>query len=87
VDPTAAAGTDTSWAGLVHDNAIRPNLVAVNSNYLQVQVGWPPVINQSKADNWPGSTVTVTVTYQWLPEVFLIGPINLTSSSTMPITN
>jgi Flp pilus assembly protein TadG len=86
-NPTASTGSDTSWTGLIYDNGIRPNLVALDSNYLQVQVGWPPVINQAKPDNWPGSTVTVTVTYQWLPELFLIGPINLTSSSTMPITN
>ena len=29
-----------------------------------------------------GNTVTVTVTYQWFPEMFLIGPFTLTSSST-----
>ena len=87
VDPTQAAGSDTSWAGLIYDNGIRPNLVAVDPQYLQVQVGWPEVINQNKPDNWPGSTVTVTVTYQWMPECFLFGPINLTSTSSMPITN
>lgn len=87
VDPTASSGSDTTWAGLIYDNGIRPNLVAVDSKYLQCNVAWPAVINQSKADNWPGSTCTVTVTYQWLPECFLFGPINLTSTSTMPITN
>jgi hypothetical protein len=25
--------------------------------------------------------VTVTVTYQWLPEFYLVGPINLSSTS------
>ena len=33
------------------------------------------------------SKVTVTVSYQWFPEVFLVGPYNLSSTSTMPITN
>jgi Flp pilus assembly protein TadG len=30
--------------------------------------------------------VTVTVTYQWLPEFLIVGPITLTSTSTMPIS-
>lgn len=29
------------------------------------------------------NNVTVTVTYQWYPEVYLFGPFNLTSTSTM----
>ena len=27
--------------------------------------------------------VTVTVSYQWMPELYLVGPLNLTSSSQM----
>ena len=30
--------------------------------------------------------VTVTVTYQWMPEVLLVGPINLTSTSTIAMS-
>ena len=33
-----------------------------------------------------GNTVSVTVTYKWTPELFLTGPINLTSTSTMPMS-
>ena len=29
-----------------------------------------------------GNTVTVTVTYQWVPEMYLAGPFTLTSTST-----
>ena len=62
--------------------------VALDTTRLTCKIGWPPVINQTdKPDNWPGSKVTITVTYQWMPELFLIGPINLTSTSTMAITN
>lgn len=87
-DPMSASGTDTSWTGDIYDSAIRPNLVSLKPQYLSVQVAWPPVINQpNNPDNWQGSKVQVTITYQWLPEVFFIGPINLTSTSTMPITN
>lgn len=30
--------------------------------------------------------VTVTVSYQWMPELYLVGPITLTSTSTMPMS-
>jgi Flp pilus assembly protein TadG len=93
VDPTQASGSDTSWAGDIYDNGVRPNLVALDPKYLSFQVGWPQVKSPSgtvvlnNPDNWPGSTVTVTVTYQWFPDLYLVGPINLTSTSTMAITN
>ena len=92
-DPTSASGSDTSWTGDIYDSATRPQLIALDPNNLTFQVGWPMVTNpsgtvvQNKPDNWPGSSVTVTVTYQWLPELYLIGPITLTSTSTMPVTN
>jgi hypothetical protein len=88
VDPTKDSGTDTSWAGDTYDSAVRPKLISLDPSYLTFQVGYPPVINQStKPDNWPGSQVSVTVTYQWLPDLFLVGPINLSSTSSLPITN
>jgi hypothetical protein len=88
VDPTQDSGTDTSWAGDTYDTAVRPKLVSLDPSYLTFHVGYPPVINQStKPDNWPGSQVSVTVTYQWLPDLFLVGPINLSSTSSLPITN
>jgi Flp pilus assembly protein TadG len=92
-NPMSAPGSDTSWTGDIYDQAIRPQLIALDPSQLSVQVGWPPVKNPSgtvvlnNPDNWPGSTVTVTVTYQWFPELWLVGPITLTSTSTMPITN
>jgi Flp pilus assembly protein TadG len=44
--------------------------------YLIVDPTIPP--SQQKVER---NYVTVTVTYQWMPEVFLVGPINLTSTS------
>src|SRR5581483_6642594 len=85
-DPTLADASDTSWTQDTYDKGIRPNLVAMDPARLSVKVGWPPVINQAdKPDNWPGSKVSVT--YSWLPEVLFVGPITLTSTSTMAITN
>ena len=87
-DPTQASGTDTSWTGATYDAAVRPNLVALDPTKLTFKMGYPSVINQStKPDNWPGSQVSVTVTYQWLPELYLVGPFNLSSTSSSPITN
>jgi Flp pilus assembly protein TadG len=87
-NPSLAAGADTSWTQDVYDNAVGPRVVGLSPGSLTCQVGWPPVINEpSKPDNWPGSQVRVTVSYQWFPEVFLVGPITLSSTSSMPITN
>ena len=53
-----------------------------------VEVTWPDVINQpGKPDNWPGSKVEVTVRYRFMPEIIFVGPLYLTSKSSMPITN
>jgi Flp pilus assembly protein TadG len=88
VDPTQASGTDTTWAGSTYDTAARPQLVALDPAKLTFKLGYPSVINQStKPDNWPGSQVTVTVTYQWVPDLYLAGPYNLSSTSSLPITN
>ena len=81
-------GTSTDWSSDVYNNAIAPNIVSLELSQLSYQVSWPDVINQpGKPDNWPGSQVTVTVSYQWFPEMYLVGPFNLTSTSSMPITN
>ncbi|MBY0527067.1 MAG: pilus assembly protein [Gemmataceae bacterium] len=87
-DTALAPGSDTSWCQDVYDQAVRPRLVSLDPRNVTCRIGWPPVINlPNKPDNWPGSQVTVTVTYQWVPELYLIGPINLTSTSSMPVTN
>jgi Flp pilus assembly protein TadG len=92
-DPTSASGSDTSWTGDIYDNGVRPNMVAMDRQMLSCQVGWPPVKNPSgdvvlnTPDNWPGSTVTVTVSYTWVPQLFFVGPFTLSSTATMPVTN
>jgi Flp pilus assembly protein TadG len=49
--------------------------------YLIVDPTIPPSLQKVEANY-----VTVTVTYQWMPEVFLVGPINLTSTSTIAMS-
>jgi Flp pilus assembly protein TadG len=87
-DAGLAMGTSSDWSSDISNNAIAPNLVSCDSASLSYSVSWPDVINQpGKPDNWPGSKVDVTVTYTWIPELYLIGPITLSSTSSMPITN
>lgn len=81
-------GTKEEWAKDVYDNAIQPKMIALDPGKLTYTVTYPDVVNQvGKPDNWPGSKVDVTVTYQWFPKWGLVGPIQLTSTSSMPITN
>jgi Flp pilus assembly protein TadG len=81
-------GEAADWRQDIIDNAILPMVIGLDPSALEVEVDWPDVINQpGKPDNWPGSRVTVTVSYLWMPEWGSMGPIRLSSTSSMPITN
>ncbi|MFL5242310.1 MAG: TadE/TadG family type IV pilus assembly protein [Gemmataceae bacterium] len=87
-DAGQAIGTSSDWKTDIYNNGIAPYIVALDSSKITSTITWPDVVNQpGKPDNWPGSKVTVEIDYQWMPELYLIGPINLTSTSSMPITN
>jgi Flp pilus assembly protein TadG len=62
----------------VYNNAILPGSVALDPTSLGYNVTWSP-------DNKQGSTVSVQVTYQWLPEVFF-GGVTLGSTSTVTMS-
>jgi Flp pilus assembly protein TadG len=64
----AAAAVD------VYNNAILPRVVCLDLSQLSYSVTWTP-------DNNPGSTVSVNVSYHWVPEAFLPA-MNLSSTST-----
>jgi Flp pilus assembly protein TadG len=75
----------------IYNNAIVPNAVAFNLSNLNYSVTWnasnspyqPTIVN-----NYPvavRNTVTVTVTYQWIPEA-LFGGITLSSTSVEPMS-
>src|SRR5437868_11326656 len=67
-DAGLAQGTSADWSQDVYDNAIKPMIVALDESKVSYSCSWPDVINQpGKPDNWPGSKVEVTVSYQWLP--------------------
>jgi Flp pilus assembly protein TadG len=67
-------GHAAATASDVYNNAVAPGGITLSASDLSSSVSWSP-------DNSPGSTVTVTVTYQWFPEAFLVGPFNLSSTS------
>jgi Flp pilus assembly protein TadG len=70
----------------VYNTAILPATVALNPNQLSYSVTWnksnEPLSIGTTYEKAFGNTVTVTVTYQWFPEMYLVGPFALTSTST-----
>ena len=87
-DAGQTMGTADDWRKDIYDKAVKPKLVGLDSTKVTVTVTWPDVINQTgKPDNWPGSKVDVTVSYQWLQLILFAGPYTLESTSSMPITN
>ena len=70
----------------VYNQAILPLAVALDPNYLTYSVTWNnsnvPLEVIGDVETPVGNTVTVTVTYQWFPELLLVGPFTLTSTST-----
>jgi Flp pilus assembly protein TadG len=87
-DAELAIGTATDWQDDIRAYVIPPASVLLDANLLTLQATWPDVSNQpGKPDNWPKSTVTVTITYQWVPELYLVGPYYLRSTSCVEISH
>jgi len=79
-----------------------PKTSLLDPSHLSISVAWsaPSSIVPQNIPSWldtnpllvpPGQIVyrnyvTVTVTYQWMPELYLIGPITLKSTSVMPMS-
>jgi Flp pilus assembly protein TadG len=70
----------------VFDQAIEPLIVGLDPAQLTCTITWDksnePLRVENDYESPFGNTVTVTVSYQWLPEMYLVGPYNLTSTST-----
>jgi hypothetical protein len=94
---TTGTGTYTNWTDDIYGNAINPKLMLLDPTYVTCNVAWPVMaLNPAVPDNAAGSQLRVTMTYQWIPEIsfylpgiggITYGPYNLTSRSSMPITN
>jgi Flp pilus assembly protein TadG len=74
----------------VYNNAILPRLMTLDPSRLTYSVTWDkdnsPSSMTTDYEKPVANTVTVTVTYSWLPELYLVGPITLTGSSTLPMS-
>jgi Flp pilus assembly protein TadG len=74
----------------VYNNAIVPLATSLNLSKLSARVAWQssnmPYTVNNNYERPTGNTVTVTVSYQWFPEVYLVGPITLHSTSVMPMS-
>jgi Flp pilus assembly protein TadG len=74
------------------DNAVLPRAVSLEPAKLNCTVTWDESNGSSHSIIVDGrvvavaNTVSVTVTYQWLPELYLAGPIVLSSTSVMPMS-
>ena len=87
-DYNRATGKPAATQDSVYQEAILPNAAALDQSRLSCTVTW----DRSNAPRYvaPDRTVsrnyvTVTVTYQWLPELPLFGAINLRATSTVPM--
>ena len=75
----------------VYNNIIAPNGVGLDLSQLSYSVTWNtdnrPYNTIIVNNQWVPvrNTVTVTLTYQWIPEMYL-GGYTLTSTSTQPVT-
>jgi type II secretory pathway pseudopilin PulG len=82
-----AAGMDTSLLS-VTVSFTTPNGTYDWDDTADTNGRWPNT-QVTKGDGTTYSetnTVNVTITYQWFPEVFLVGPFTLSSSSVMPVS-
>lgn len=81
---TAATSQD------VYNSAIVPYATSLDLTQLTYTVTWNannmPYNVSSDYETPTGNTVTVTVRYKWFPEVYLVGPITLSSTSTMAMS-
>jgi Flp pilus assembly protein TadG len=71
----------------VYDNAIQPNLVSLDPTKMTCSVSWSdsgemPVYYNSSKGQMSINEVTVTITYNWIPEAY-VGGITFRHTSTM----
>jgi Flp pilus assembly protein TadG len=77
---------------VVYQNAVQPRAVSLDPARLACAVSWddaaemPSYLDYTQNPPvWRPNRVTVTVTYQWVPEAYL-GGITLSSTSVMPVS-
>ena len=83
-------GKSAATAKDIYNNAISPYATSLDMSQLSYAVSWNssnmPYAMTGDYEKPTNSTVSVTVTYKWFPEIYLVGPITLSSTSTMPMS-
>jgi Flp pilus assembly protein TadG len=83
-------GNPAATAQDVYNNAIAPYATSLDMTQLTYTVTWSssnmPYTLSGDYEKPTGNTVTVTINYKWFPELYLMGPIPLTSTSTVPMS-
>jgi Flp pilus assembly protein TadG len=83
-------GNTAATAQDVYNNAIAPYATNLDLSQLTYTVSWNtnnmPSHMSRDYEKPVANTVTVTLNYNWFPEVYLVGPITLTSTSTVPMS-
>ena len=74
----------------MRDNGVLPASSALDPGRLTVETSWSEGVNQANAANSSDdftsvlpNRVTVTVSYEWIPEAYLSSPIVFSSTSTV----
>jgi Flp pilus assembly protein TadG len=74
----------------VYNNAILPFATNLDLSQLSYSVTWNtsnmPYHTTADYEKPMANTVTVTVSYKWFPEAYFVGPITLSSTSTVPMS-
>jgi Flp pilus assembly protein TadG len=87
-DAGLSNGTSSDWYTDINNNGFQAHLMGLDPNSLSLAVSWSPVPSlPSQSDNWPGATVTVTVSYAWTPGFYITGTYHMSSTSVVTITN
>lgn len=84
-------GNPAATAQDIYNNAVVPMATNLDLSQLSCTVSWnadnmPYNMNSGDYETPTNNTVTVTVNYKWFPELYLAGPIYLSSTSTMPMS-
>ncbi|HWG41906.1 MAG TPA: TadE/TadG family type IV pilus assembly protein [Gemmataceae bacterium] len=82
-------GNTSATAQDVYNNGIAPYATNLDRSQLTYSVSWnsgnTPYSMSGEYEKPTGNTVTVTINYNWVPELYLVGPITLSSTSTVPM--
>ena len=83
-------GNPAATADDIYNNAIVPYATNLDLSQLSSTVSWNannmPYSVNNDYETPTNNTVTVTVNYNWFPEMYLVGPIVLSSTSTLPMS-